>query len=107
MQKIKIKLNRTEVTALRDFFLIPLNFMEPDGFNQMIILELMWEVTDRMDRMINNVDQKRFTLSLSGSQSMAFMAFTNMVEIERFPYEQVLVHRIVEEIDRKRKSIIR
>lgn len=98
MKKLKIKLSRQEVDALFNIFFVLLTFHEAVGFKNMLIREVMLEVLNQLQRMNENREQKKFTLKLTGAQSLAFIAYCGNIELERTPYEQVIINGICSQI---------
>lgn len=98
MNHIKIKLTPSELEALHGFLMITLTFFEPVGYANMITKEVMHEVLNQLDRMIHNADQKKFTMKLTGSQALSFVAFFSKCDLSKHPYEGVLINRIIETI---------
>lgn len=98
MQKIKIKLKKSEIEALG---ILSFNYWcvyDPVGYGNMVTKELIWEINCRIDTMMNNSEQKKFTLNMTGSQAMAFVAFWVHIDLTRHPYERVIINRIIEMI---------
>ncbi|TAN15160.1 MAG: hypothetical protein EPN37_10310 [Chitinophagaceae bacterium] len=91
-------MSRSELLALFNLTRGYVCNYDPVGYGNMITKELMTEIVDQMDRMLNNMDQKRYTLRLSGSQSMSFIAFWIHIDTTRHPYEMIIINRIVESI---------
>lgn len=101
MQKLKIKLARLEADCLRQF-LFSLSEDDVIKIDLVTLLnELIMEIVEQLNRMLNNVEQRKFTLKLSGAQCIAFVIFSGTMPLYRFPYEGQIVRRIIAEIDRK------
>lgn len=93
-QHIKIKLKKSELHALQQITCLKIMTTDPVGYKAQITYELMFEVMLQMERMLENPEQKKFTLKLTGSEAMAFIAFWMEEDLSKVPYEQVLIHRI-------------
>ena len=97
---IKVKLKREQLEALFLLSNFYVSHYDPVGFGNLIAKELLLEVSDRMQAMIENWEQKKFTLRLTPAQSLAFYAFWAKVDLSRHPYEMVIIYNIFESINK-------
>lgn len=97
-QHIKIKLKRSEVEALHSICAGEMAFSDPVGYAEIITEEMMIDVIDQLEKMQANGEQKKFSLKLTGAQSMAFVAFFMRIDLKPYPFERVIIHRIFETI---------
>ena len=95
---IKIKLSKAQIDALYRITELYVTMYDPIGFKNLIVKELIIEIYLRMDAMLNNIEQKKFTIRFSGSQAMAFVAFWVSIDLTRTPYENVIINNIIEQI---------
>lgn len=95
---------RGEVLALFSLSTGYMNQFKADDYVDIIIFELMVEVTDRMNSMLHNLEQRKYTLKLSAAQAVAFIAFWSRINLSRHPYERVAIARIIEAIDKAYSS---
>lgn len=94
-RQIKIKLTFNELSALHQFSDAFVGWYDPVGFSNAMAKELICEINDKMQSMLINSEQKKFTLKLSLSQAMAFIAFWIKIDVRKHPYEMVIINRII------------
>lgn len=103
MKIIKIKLKRIEADSLQQFLDDSIAYTSADiTYNEILVRELIGNLIEQLGKMLNNAEQKKFTLKLDGAHCLGFLMYVHQMDLRRFPYEGQLIRRIIEQIDRNR-----
>ena len=102
MKYLKIKLEKQQVHALRHHILLTIERYVHTHVCDLLIEECMREISYQLTRMLQNEEQKKYTLKLSGSHALSFLLFADEMSQTDESYIQVLIYEICEQIDRYR-----
>ncbi|OSZ79298.1 hypothetical protein CAP35_13880 [Chitinophagaceae bacterium IBVUCB1] len=75
----------------------------PEDEHEKLLFEHLVEMQDAVQRKLQN-EQKQYTISLTGSMSLAFMQLWTRVNISHDPYSRVFIDEVIGKIDKQSKS---
>lgn len=100
MVKLKMKLLQGWMEALYTAYVAQEHLFKPENEHEELLLEHVRELLSRLSKQLGN-DQEKYTLTLTGTEAMAFLQFWMIVPVERGSLIQVVIHHIIQHIDKK------
>lgn len=104
MAKIKIALPKQMMQSLNACFYDVFTFMEATNDHERLLYENMGEVWNRIASALRNPEQKKYTLTLSGAEALAWMQFFRLVPLAKGSLEAETVRRVIADIDKISKQ---
>jgi len=103
MNKLKTKLLASWMDALYIGYLSSINAFEPEDAHELLLLEHAREILGRLSTQLLN-DQQRYTLTLTGTEALAFLQWWSINPCESGSLIQVVVAELMKKIDLTAKA---